>query len=136
MLKKFKCRLALLGIAAALSVCGCSAGSPDETEAEDSLAQTAEAANYAEQAVGTSESEHPIVQDMPIWIRDEAPVEGGFVGAGSCPDGDDWLQDMPVIIFEAEPSGEGGLVPTTVIDPDEPIESGTVGTTTDPDGVD
>lgn len=118
-MKNFKGRTTLLGIAAALAVCGCSAGSPAETEAEDNLAQTTEAANDMEQAVETTESEHPIAQDMPIWISEETSIEGGFVSATSDHDGDDWfVQNMPVIFFDVEPNGEGGLVPTTVIDPD------------------
>ena len=47
------------------------------------------------------------------------PLRGGYVSATSVFDDDSFMQDLPVIIFEAEPKGEGGLVPTTVIDPDE-----------------
>lgn len=116
MLKNFKCRTTLLGIAAALCVCGCSAGSPAEDEAAD----------QAVQAVVTPESESPIARELPTWIGDEAPNEGGFVSAGSCSDGGDWLRDMPVMIHDEKPSGvlEGGMVPTTTVDPDGDGESG------------
>lgn len=144
MIKKFKGRLALLGIAAALAVCGCSGGSPAETEAEDNLVQTTEAANDAEQAVGEGfigvtsnpDGDDSFMQDMPVWIGDEAPIEGGYISAESKSDENGSpFRNMPVILYDAEPKGEGGLVPTTVIDPDG--EGGLVPTTViDRDGDD
>lgn len=119
-MKNFKGRLMLLGVAAALAVCGCSAGSSDEAEAKDNAVQTTEAVNDMEQTVETAESD-PVAQDMPVWISEETTlIEGGYVGARS-ENGEDGspFRNMPVTLYDAEPSGEGGLVPTTVIDPDE-----------------
>lgn len=147
MTKKLKGRLALLGAAAALSVCGCSAGSPAQTEETDS-------ASLAEDLVNEVNSD-PEVQiyetfaeagaAMGLNLRDfgvNAPVtrseyescevvqaalgandgESGTVGTISevpSENENSFARELPVEIpGNYVRAGEGGLVPTTVIDSD------------------
>lgn len=151
-MKKFlKGRLALLGIAAVLSVCGCSAGSPAETEAEDNASFAEDLANEinseSEAAVYETFAEAGAAMGLDLWdfgvnasvyrseyegcvVLQAAPgvtyEESGTFGTAATPltaSGSgipfSWERELPVIIGE-KTNGvqEGGLVPTTVIDPD------------------
>lgn len=147
MTKKLKGRLALLGAAAALSVCGCSAGSPAQTEGTDSASLTENLANEinTEADARVYESFAEAGAAMGLNLRDfgvNAPVtrseykgcevvqaalgandgESGTVGTISevpSEDENPFARELPVEIpGNYIRAGEGGLVPTTVIDSD------------------
>lgn len=149
MTKKLKGRLALLGIAAALSVCGCSAGSPAQTEGTDSASLAEDLANEinSEADARVYESFAEAGAAMGLNLRDfgvNAPVtrseyegcevlqaalgatyeESGTVGTTATPltasgSGIPFLHELPVVIGEKiNGVQEGGLVETTVINPD------------------
>lgn len=147
MTKKLKGRLALLGAAAALSVCGCSAGSPAQTEGTDSASLTENLANEinteADARVYESFAEAGAAMGLELWdFGVNAPVtrseyegcevlqaalgatyeESGTVGTISevpSEDENPFARELPVEIpGNYIRAGEGGLVPTTVIDSD------------------
>lgn len=150
-MKNFKGRTTLLGIAAALAVCGCSAGSPAETDGTDSASLAEDLANEinseSEAAVYETFAEAGAAMGLDLWdfgvnasvyrseyegcaVLQAAPgatyEESGTVGTTVIPltaSGSgipfEWERELPVVIGEKiNGVQEGGLVPTTVIDPD------------------
>lgn len=151
-MKNFKGRITLLGIAAALTVCGCSAGSSAETDGTDNAPLAEDLANEinseSEAAVYETFAEAGAAMGLDLWdfgvnasvYRSEYEgcavlqaalgatyEESGTVETTAIPltaSGSgipfEWERELPVVIGEKiNGVQEGGLVPTTVIDPDE-----------------
>lgn len=151
-MENFKGRITLLGIAAALTVCGCSAGSAVVTDGTDNASLAEDLANeiYSESDVQIYENftEAGEAIGLELWdfgvnarvYRSEYEgcevvqaalgatyEESGTVGTTATPltaSGSgipfEWERELPVIIGEKiNGVQEGGLIPTTVIDPDE-----------------